>query len=244
MKAHEAWVGVMRDVGSIAKGDRNKDQGFDYRGIDATINSVGPALRAHGVSVLPVGVEILESERYETKKGTLMHGMVTRHDWLVLGPTGEALTYPDGRPVILQTLGQAADSGDKVATKASSVAHRTVILQSLAVPTGDRDPDADSHERAATTPDPDHRQGWWDRIGALTASAGQTPAAVRAHYREKIGHEIDGPEATVESLRGYHDRLAADFERQRGRPKAETPDPWTTPAPEPETLPLPEDGAA
>jgi hypothetical protein len=50
---------------------------------------------------------------------------------------------------------------------------------------------------------------------ALAASGGQTPAAVRAHYREKIGHEIDGPEATVESLRGYHDRLAADFERQR-----------------------------
>jgi hypothetical protein len=95
----------MRDVGSIAKGDRNKDQGFDYRGIDATMNTVGPAFREHGVSVLPVGVEILESERYESKRGAAMHGMVTRHDWLVLGPTGEALTYPDGSP------GHPADAG-------------------------------------------------------------------------------------------------------------------------------------
>lgn len=208
---HAAWVDVMRDVGSIAKGDRNKEQGFNFRGVDATVNSVGPAFREHGVVLLPVGAEVLESERYNSSRGTPMHGMVTRHDWLVLGPGGAPLTYPDGSPVILQTLGQSADSGDKAATKASSVAHRTAMLQALTVPTGDRDPDADTHERAAADP----RQEWWDRILALAATGGQTQDAVRAHYFEKQGHEIDGPEATVETLRGYHDRLAEHWERLR-----------------------------
>lgn len=229
---HAAWVDVMRDVGSIEKNDRNREQGFNFRGVDATVNSVGPAFREHGVAVLPVGVEILESERYKSSKGTPMHGMVTRHDWLVLGPGGTPMTYPDGSPVILQTLGQAADSGDKAATKAASVAHRTVLLQALAVPTGDRDPDADTHERGA--PEADPRQEWWDRILALAATGGQTQDAVRKHYREKIGHEIDGPEATVETLRGYHDRLADDFARQRGakaQQAAEAAEPVQDPTP-------------
>jgi hypothetical protein len=235
--ASTAWTRVMRAVGSIAKGDRNTDQGFNFRGIDATMNTVGPALRTHGAMVLPVGVEILESERYESKRGAQMHGMVTRHEWLILGPDGGALTYPDGSPIIMRTLGQAADTSDKVASKASSVAYRTLLLQSLTVPTGDRDPDADTHERAAERP-ADPRAPLWSRIKELGTHAGANPAAMAKHYLEKMGHAIDGPDATPEKLQEYIDRLEAHYATQRAAQAAEgSQDPDDTPADEPATLP-------
>jgi hypothetical protein len=47
------------------------------------------------------------------------------------------------------------DSGDKGTAKAMSVAYRILLLQSLIIPTDDRDPDQDSYERAvAPNPDP------------------------------------------------------------------------------------------
>lgn len=219
-----AWSRVMRGVGAIEKGERNKDLGFRFRGIDAAMNAVGPVLREHGAAVLPVGVEILESERYSTTtKGTLMHGMVTRHDWLLIGPDGEPMYYRDGRPIVMQTLGQAADSGDKAATKAASVAYRTLLLQSLTVPTGEPDPDEHSHDRAV----PDARQEQWDRITGLAKYARQSQEAIRKHYAEKMGHEIDGPDATVATLTEYGDRLEASFREQAEKANtAEThPDP-------------------
>ena len=42
---------------------------------------------------------------------------------------------------------EAWDSGDKAAPKAMSVAFRTALLQALALPTDDPDPDSQSYER-------------------------------------------------------------------------------------------------
>jgi hypothetical protein len=41
------------------------------------------------------------------------------------------------------------DSGDKAVPKAMSVAFRTALLQALALPTDEPDPDASTYERAA-----------------------------------------------------------------------------------------------
>jgi hypothetical protein len=34
---------VMKEVGAVAKKDRNNAQGFNFRGIDAVVNAVSPA---------------------------------------------------------------------------------------------------------------------------------------------------------------------------------------------------------
>lgn len=216
---HEAWIRVMRDVGAIGKDSVNKDQHFNFRGIDAVLNVLGPVLRAHGVAVLPHDVEVLESERYETRSKTVMHGMVTRHTWRIVGPKGDEM--------FLRTLGQASDAGDKVASKASSVGYRTAILQALTVPTGDRDPDADAHERVAADAGPDPRQEWWDRILELAAANGSNAAIIANHYREKMGHAIDGPDATAATLEDYLARLKAGY----GGKAQETPTPPATDPP-------------
>ncbi|UVK63441.1 ERF family ssDNA binding protein [Mycobacterium phage Aegeus] len=137
---YEAWSRVMEDVRSIAKESRNAQQGFNFRGIDAVMDAVGPSLRKHGVTVIPIAIEH-EAERYETAKGGKMVNRLAKMQFTVFGPRGDhfgGVTY-----------GEAADSGDKAMTKAESVALRTFLLQALMIPTGDADPDAESHERAS-----------------------------------------------------------------------------------------------
>lgn len=141
----EAWNLVMRDVQSISKDSRNNTgSGFNFRGIDAVMNAVGPSLREHGVTVVPIGSKY-ESERYSTAKGAQMVNRTVEMGFTVYGPAGDSFTG--------LAFGEAADSGDKAMTKAESVALRTFLLQSLMIPTDDPDPDAESHERAtpATT---------------------------------------------------------------------------------------------
>jgi hypothetical protein len=81
-----------------------------------------------------------ETERYETRNGAHMLGVIVRVTWRFYGP--------DGGWIEAETLGQAADAGDKAVPKASSVAYRVLLLQALCIPTGDEDPDATAHERA------------------------------------------------------------------------------------------------
>jgi hypothetical protein len=136
---YEAVNAVMAAVQAIGKGDRNTQQNYSFRGVDAVVNAVGPVLREHGVILVPLAAEI-ESERYETKSKTPMRGVTVKVGYRFYGPAGD---YIDAT-----TYGEAADSGDKAVSKAMSVAYRVCLLQALCIPTDERDPDADSHERA------------------------------------------------------------------------------------------------
>ncbi len=135
---YEALSRVMGEVQSISKDSRNQSQNFNFRGIDAVLNAVGPAFRKHRVIVVPVKVKA-ESENYATKSGTAMKNVTLTVTFRFYGPGGDW--------VEAQARGEAADSGDKATPKAHSVALRTVLLQALCIPTDEPDPDSDSHER-------------------------------------------------------------------------------------------------
>lgn len=135
----EALSAVMADVQAVKKGDRNTQQGYSFRGIDAVVNAVGPALRKHGMVVVPIGVN-RDVEHYTTAKGTPMKGVTLTVDFRFYGPAGDSIDA--------QASGEASDSGDKATPKAHSVAYRTLLLQALCIPTDEPDPDSQSHERA------------------------------------------------------------------------------------------------
>jgi len=139
----QAWSKVMGDVQGIGKNDRNDQQRFNFRGIDAVMNAVGPALREHGVSVIPTAHELI-NDTYSTKSGTVMRNATVRIGWTIIGPLGDTI---EGA-----SYGEAADAGDKAVSKAHSVAYRTFLLQALCIPTDEPDPDASSHERSAPAP--------------------------------------------------------------------------------------------
>lgn len=136
---HEAVLAVMKDVQAVGKTGVNRDQHYNFRGVDAVVNAVGPAMRQHNLLVLP-GAETVEVERYQTKSQTIMKNATVRCTWTVRGPAGDEFK--------ITTFGEAADSGDKAVTKAQSVAWRVALIQLFAIPTDEPDPDEQHYERA------------------------------------------------------------------------------------------------
>ena len=170
LSVHVLWAQVMEGVRSIAKGDYNEDQGFSFRGVDSVVDAVGPALRRAGIFVVPHRVREHSATEYVTKRGTRMVNRVVRVQWRVYGPRGD--WFPG------ESMGEAADSGDKSLSKAQSVAYRVYLLQALNVPTGERDPDADSHERASAA------TGVVDRNEYAQAQAGEENQAAQPDNAE------------------------------------------------------------
>lgn len=135
---YEALSRVMAAVQAVGKGDRNKEQGYDFRGIDAVVNAVGPKLREHGVLVVP---EVLESSWRDvrTSRDKPARECTVKVRYRFYGPAGDY--------VEAVTPGESMDFGDKGAAKAMSVAFRIALLQALCIPTHDPDPDSHSYER-------------------------------------------------------------------------------------------------
>lgn len=165
MKVQEALAAVMADVQAVAKSDRNTHQNFSFRGIDAVLNAVGPALRKHGVVVLPdVQSHTFEAVEVGSKRTPMGH-VVAHVAYTFVGPEGDTLAC--------SVIGEAMDSGDKAVPKAMSVAFRTALLQALALPTDEPDPDASTYERAPArqAAEPDHGL-LMAQVTALLAQAG------------------------------------------------------------------------
>lgn len=134
---HALWGGVMDEVQSVSKDQRaNVGGGYNFRGVDAVVNAVGPALRKAGVFVVPTSTSILADER---ANGGKMRNLTIAVTWRVYGPDGDHFDGASG--------GEAFDAGDKCMAKAHSVAYRTFLLQALCIPTDEPDPDSQGYQR-------------------------------------------------------------------------------------------------
>lgn len=137
---YAALAAVMADCKAVAKRDANTEQRYYFRGIDAVVNAVGPILRDHRVTVMPMLVHVDYGERV-SKAGAL--GTICR---VVVDYVFTAI---DGSSITTRVAAEAMDYSDKATAKAMSVAFRTALLQALALPTDDKDPDAETPEAAA-----------------------------------------------------------------------------------------------
>lgn len=140
---YAALNAVMVDVGAVKKTDVNDFQKFVFRGVDAVVNAVYPALVKHRVSVIP-NVRTYDYGTIETGQGNNRKQM--GHARVVVEYTFTAAE--DGSAVTASAAGEAFDSGDKATPKAMSIALRTALLQSLMLPTDEPEPDAQTYERA------------------------------------------------------------------------------------------------
>ena len=143
---------VMADIGAVAKSGVNQQQKFYFRGVDAVVNAASPAFRRRGVVVIPT---LLEKSRTssQTKSGSTLNVVEVTVKYTFHGPAGDTVSAV--------VAAEAFDSGDKATAKAMSVAFRTALLQTLALPTDEADPDADVYDATVQT-------------AATTAGAGQT----------------------------------------------------------------------
>lgn len=143
-----AMIEAMREVGAVAKlgeyrESRDGPVQYRFRGVDAVVNAAGPAFRKAGIIPVPT---LIESDR---KPGTTKGGssklttvLRVRYDFFAV----------DGSSISAVVEGEATDMSDKGTGKGFSVAYRIALLQLLAIPTDDPDPDAMRIEGDHTPP--------------------------------------------------------------------------------------------
>lgn len=189
---YTALAAVMADCDHVAKRDRNEHQRFLFRGIDAVVNAVGPVLRKHGVVVVP-NVEHVTYDAVQTSTGkpaTACRVLATY-----------TFYAGDGSSIDTRVAAEAWDNGDKAAPKAMSVAFRTALLQALALPTDEPDPDSqtyvrDNAPRQAAPPQQQQRGGAASQaqikmLGALMSQQGMTDRdAALAFVADTIGRQV------------------------------------------------------
>jgi hypothetical protein len=138
---YQAIAAVMQDVGreGIAKGRRNQQQGYAFRGIDDVYNALAPLLARHHLIIVP---RVLTREKTEqtTQKGGILFYVVVQVEF-------DIVCASDGSKITACTWGEAMDSADKATNKAMSAAYKYLAMQTFCIPTeGDNDADASHHE--------------------------------------------------------------------------------------------------
>lgn len=153
MNIYESITKVMAEIGAVGKDSKNQKQGFMYRGIDAVMNALNPALVKYKVFVVPEVLEQTREERVSSNNNALIYTVLK---------VKYRFYAEDGSFVETTVIGEGMDSGDKSANKAMSVALKYAAFQLFMIPTEEMvDPDADSHEvkskNAKAEPKPEPR---------------------------------------------------------------------------------------
>ena len=139
----ESIQAVMGEIGAVGKTSKNAQQGFMYRGIDAVMNALQPALIKHGVFVVPEILEQTREERVNAKGNTLIYSICK---------IKYTFYAQDGSSVSATVIGEGMDPGDKATNKAMSIAFKYACFQVFCIPTEEMvDPDAEVHEVKAKT---------------------------------------------------------------------------------------------
>lgn len=133
-----AILGVMSDIGAIGKDSQNEKHKFWYRGIDAVMNALQPALIKHNIFVVPDVLEQTREERTSSSGGNLIYSVIKMKYSFIAA---------DGSRVYATVIGEGMDSGDKASNKAMSVAFKYACFQVFCIPTEEmKDPDAETPE--------------------------------------------------------------------------------------------------
>lgn len=185
----EDLLTVMDNVRVLRKESHNT-QGWDFRGIDALLNAVGPEFRAAGI--VPSSRILKASHRDITTAGNKIQRECTLTIQYIF-------TARDGSTFPTEVEAESADSSDKATGQAMSQGYKTALLQMLALPTDEVDPDSKNIERSEPEEDPDEiavENGWmsaedresaWNDLRKATAEAGEEIRDEIAAWAKELG---------------------------------------------------------
>lgn len=163
----------------IAKDRRNKEQNFNFRGIDDALDAFGPLLARHGVLLSP-SYSDLKVETRPTKSGG------TTYNASVSG-TFKFTHMEDGSEYVVGPFfGEANDGQDKGVSKATSVAERNMFFLTFVVPhEGAIGGDPDAGEEAGEIPN------YADWLTAINESGSLDQLrGVKAELAQKFGNAV------------------------------------------------------
>ena len=138
---HQAIGSIIADFEGVGKNQRNKEQGYNFRGIDDVLKVLHPLMGTHGVFMVP---DVLEREYEErvSKSGTVGHCCHLHVKFTVYGPEGDS--------VELSTWGEGLDYGDKSTNKAATSAYKYALFELFAVSDPADDADHETPEGGRT----------------------------------------------------------------------------------------------
>lgn len=208
---------AMHYVRSVQKDGVNTFQNFKFRGIDAVMNAVGPALRKAHVVIVPSRIISHDMQTAQTSQNKTTNAVRVHVEYTIYGPAGDSIK--------MEAVGEAQDSADKGTAKAMSVAYRTLLLQAFTLPTDDPDPDQEdtvpyTRGQGARGDEPKASRPQWDQAtvnGGIMAANGNLEA-LQAFYKEA---EANGcPPQGLGMIRKAGEALRASYASQ-GQPKPE-----------------------
>lgn len=142
---------AMADISAVAKGKRNQQQGFMYRGIDDVMNALYPVLARHRLFLTPEVLEHTREERQTQRGGNLIYSILK---------VRYTLYAADGSSVSAVVIGEGMDSADKASNKAMAVAMKYAMFQLFCIPTEDMaadDPDGYIPQSSVPAPTSMHK---------------------------------------------------------------------------------------
>lgn len=193
---YESICAVMADIGAVGKNTENTQQGFMFRGIDAVMNALNPALIKNKVFVVPEILEQTREERTTSKGGNLIYSICK---------IKYTFCAEDGSSISATVIGEGMDSGDKATNKAMSIAFKYACFQVFCIPTEEMkadDPDNECHEVKATEAKP----------------SGKTATPKQIEVIERICKRLD-PEGEFdeETVKGWSLEKASEFIKKHSK---------------------------
>ena len=184
MNIFESISKVMGEIGAVGKDSKNEQQKFMYRGIDAVMNALNPALVKYKVFVVPNVIEQTREERQGRQGGTLIYSICK---------IKFTFYAEDGTSVEAVTIGEGMDSGDKATNKAMSIAFKYACFQVFCIPTEEMaDPDAECHE---VKPKNVTKEAPKEESEVFT-----TPVLITPEQRAQIMHEINRTKVDINEV--------------------------------------------
>lgn len=147
-KIYAAISAVMNDVGAVSKNDKNDYDKYKYRGIDAVMNALSPAMVKNKVFVIPQVLESSREERAGKSGGSMIYSIVK---------VKYTFYTDDGSSVESIVIGEAMDRSDKSTNKAMSAAFKYACFQTFCIPTEEM---KDSEEESPEVAPNDQKQSY------------------------------------------------------------------------------------
>jgi len=136
----KALSAVQRDLAArgIAKTDTNTFDKYQFRGIDAVLNTLAPILSAHEVILIP-SVDESEIRTVQSGAGKPMNHCKVKMTFTFYDAEGDSVSHT--------FHGEAMDRGDKSLNKACTAAYKYFLFEAFTIPVeGTPDADSESHE--------------------------------------------------------------------------------------------------
>lgn len=123
---YESLNVAMKEIGAVAKKDKNTFDNYKFRGIDAVMNALQPALKSAGITIVPTVIDHIREDRLSKKGEPMIYTVLTvKYTFYAL----------DGSSVDAVVIGEAMDRSDKSTNKAMSAAFKYAAFQVLCIPT-------------------------------------------------------------------------------------------------------------